>query len=213
MKKLVTLSVGAVFALCISGAAQATTTTFDFTTGGYERGYDLSFSQDGFDLNVSAAFYNTPGSVGETVTQGSSLRVTKQNTYGLYVYAYRYDDHRVDGYYNELVKFDFNGKTVTIDEITFGSVANPSVYDLYGTDDDGLKYAGSNPVVSPDALGVETSFFAVGASDNYSAFKITSLTVSDLIVDEVSPVPLPAGGLLLLSALGGFGFWRRKKAA
>ncbi|TGD63023.1 VPLPA-CTERM sorting domain-containing protein [Tabrizicola sp. WMC-M-20] len=53
--------------------------------------------------------------------------------------------------------------------------------------------------------------FAVGASGKYDAFKITGITAEH--IEPVAAVPLPAGGLLLLTAMGGIAALKRRRKA
>ena len=53
------------------------------------------------------------------------------------------------------------------------------------------------------------SVFAIGAFWESSGFLISSITVS--YNSDMSAVPLPASGLLLLGGLGGLTFIRRRK--
>lgn len=70
-----------------------------------------------------------------------------------------------------------------------------------------------------DVVGETVSFadlpsvlsFAVGASGKYDAFKITGLTAEH--IEPPAPVPLPAGGLLLLTAMGGIAALKRRRKA
>ncbi|PTX55772.1 putative secreted protein [Litoreibacter ponti] len=197
------LSVGATL------AAQATTVTFDFASasensGYFQRASKLSFEKDGLDLDVSAHGYVTPQNEGDELNAWTSLKVTRQNSYGLYIYSYWGDDHRVDGHWNEALKFDFNGSDVSIASIRFGSYGSNDVFDLFVGDNGQLLYEGSNEVATWVHLDTETSsLFAIGASENHSAFKVKKLVVNVAEPDdnEPEPVPLPAGGVLLLTGL------------
>ena len=53
--------------------------------------------------------------------------------------------------------------------------------------------------------------FGIGASGKHDAFKITGLTAEHIA--PPSPVPLPAGGLLLLTAMGGIAALKRRRKA
>ncbi|MFN7224876.1 MAG: VPLPA-CTERM sorting domain-containing protein, partial [Paracoccaceae bacterium] len=78
----------------------------------------------------------------------------------------------------------------------------------------GSSYASTGMVASTVSFaGLPSVFsFGIGASGIYDGFKIVSLTAEH--VPPPSPVPLPAGGLLLLSALGGVAaIKRRQKSA
>ena len=53
--------------------------------------------------------------------------------------------------------------------------------------------------------------FGIGASGKHDAFKITGLTAEH--IEPPAPVPLPAGGLLLLTAMGGIAALKRRRKA
>ncbi|MEO0990201.1 MAG: VPLPA-CTERM sorting domain-containing protein [Pseudomonadota bacterium] len=238
MKTVVNAAVACGLVLC-AASAQAATYTFDFTSSGYEKGQELSFTEGDLTLDVTASNYGEPSNVGDDLVEYSDFQVARYEGYGLYV-TYRGDnDHRIDGWYNELVKFNFS-KDVVVDSITFGSIEEPSYFDLFVEDDGTLVYEGSQQVVTPLDLGVHTDHFGVGASEHavvwtrecstrghgyyyhrtkkkcvwvkeltYSAFKITSVTVSH----KPTIVPLPAAGWALLAGLGGLVVLRRKTRA
>lgn len=212
----------AAFVLGLAAAANAATVSQTFTFTGNGTSTANSFVMTEGDLTLSAALFETPGGIGSTLVKTGDLKLTRSNSYGLYVAAPNDNDHRIDGYYNEIVSFDFGTAAVRITNVTFGSILNGSVFDLYVDD----LYEGSQTVESDLDLSTdEGSVFAIGASahktkqvcyytytyhygkkkkqqhkhcsdtlDTYSGFKILSLTVE---YDEpVTTVPLPAGGAL-----------------
>lgn len=222
----------AAFVLGLAAAANAATETFTFTGNGTSTADSFVMTEGDLTLTLSAAFYNSPGDIGSTLVKTGDLNLTRSNSYGLYVAAPNDNDHRIDGYYNEIVSFDFGTAVVRITNVTFGSILNGSVFDLYVDD----LYKGSQTVESDLDLSTdEGSVFAIGASahktkqvcyytytyhygrkkhcydtlDTYSGFKILSLTVE---YDEpVTTVPLPAGGVLLLGGMGALALLRRRK--
>jgi len=52
------------------------------------------------------------------------------------------------------------------------------------------------------------SMFGIGARQNDDGFRISGLSF-----EHVAPIPLPAGGVLLLTALGGLGIAARRRKA
>lgn len=230
----------AAFVLGLAAAANAATVsqTFTFTGNGTSTANSFVMTEGDLTLTLSAALFETPGGIGSTLVKTGDLKLTRSNSYGLYVAAPNDNDHRIDGYYNEIVSFDFGTAVVRITNVTFGSILNGSVFDLYVDD----LYEGSQTVESDLDLSTdEGSVFAIGASahktkqvcyytytyhygrkkkqqhkhcsdtlDTYSGFKILSLTVE---YDEpVTTVPLPAGGVLLLGGMGALAVLRRRKA-
>lgn len=147
------------------------------------------------------------------------FQVSQQASFGLYVFNdvtgsrsdKKKEDHRIDGYWNELVTFLFD-KNVTVESITFAYARSGSHFDAFV----GTVYKGSRAVGPITELNYGPGMmFGIGASKDHSAFKITGLTVSYLSEPPMPPVPLPASALLLVGALGGLGLWRRvsRKAA
>ena len=65
------------------------------------------------------------------------------------------------------------------------------------------------------SVGVKSIRFAAGgAADNIdSDFALAAIDYATDADGNPAPIPLPAGGLLLLGALGGLGLARRRKKA
>lgn len=133
----------------------------------------------------------------------------------------------MDGRDNEeIALFDF-GRTVTIERVWF------SYFD-YADDFELASYSGSTLGSYFSDLGISAascagscngysndigrsnltsaqrlmgSILGIGSDHHSDQFKIKKIKVS---YDDVAPVPLPASGLLLLGAMGGFGLMRRR---
>ena len=121
----------------------------------------------------------------------------------------------VDGIPNgssETLRFDFGFDRVW-DELTFG------LWD--GDDDVTLSWASGSTSYGPGGAstvslgGVVSSFLEVTASGDFWSFTDGLIGNDQFTVAEltVSSVPLPAGGLLMLTALGGVAALRRKRKA
>ncbi len=61
-------------------------------------------------------------------------------------------------------------------------------------------------------LGVLGGLFDGVTSVSWTASSTAQLRIDNIVVDSPNVVPLPAGAVLMLTALGGFGFARRRKA-
>jgi Ca2+-binding RTX toxin-like protein len=233
----------AAFVLGLAAAVNAATVsqTFTFTGNGTATQSSFEMTSGEVTLTLGAALYNTPGLVGTDLVTTNALKLTRSNGYGLYVVntvnngsSWSDNDHRIDGFYNEIVTFAFD-KAVRITGVTFKEVLSGSVFDLYVNDLGGTPdYKGSQLVDNSLDLPAGTgTLFGIGASqdgeksvcvkwkhdkckawkkyDVWSGFKITSLTVE---YDEpVTTVPLPAGGMLLLAGLGALAVLRKRKTA
>ena len=223
---------GALVGVFLATGAMAGPITFDFTTGsGLQYGSSLSFEQDGLELTVSAT-NNRDGSAGAGSDLGTNpATIAAAQNYGLFVRSYRYDDHRIDGRSDEVVKFNFGDKEVSITSVTFSYFGAGDQFDFYMGDAGNLAFDQSGTVAKSVDLNATASTFAIGASQDqlvtkcfnyflwgqirksckshydYSAFKITSLTV-----EELAPVPLPAAGWMLIAGLAGL-FGMRRRAA
>ena len=74
-----------------------------------------------------------------------------------------------------------------------------------------LSFGGVNLVLQPIIGGFAAYFSAAVPAD--FVFNFTNANRSDSIQISLAAVPLPAGGLLLIGALGGLAAMRRRKAA
>ncbi len=182
----------------------------------------------GLAVNVTGKVYTKSGS---NFVAGSSIDV-ENNSYGLISNNYgdnlsdrgETHQHALDSYYNdEAFVFDF-GRQVTLTDLYFGWAAkskdNRNFYSggWFELFVDGLSQgifgANSSFASASDLTG---QVFAIGAANGgymnkyYSHLKLKKMTVS---YDDPPPnvVPLPAGAVLMLTALGGLGFARKRKA-
>ena len=214
MKLLTSITVLAFAA--IAGAASAATATFDFTGSNVTDAPSLSFTSDdgNVDVTITGSTYSTNGD--GTFNAGAALGVDQYYTHGLYSWNGWGDAFQVDSRGpDEALNFSFSTE-VSITNITLAQVTGPGYYDIF-VDVAGLgnSSGGSN---LPTGAGTE---FAISASAVYqpcwlgsrwncradSGFKVKSITFDY----DVSEVPLPAGGLLLLTGLAGICVARRHK--
>ena len=185
------------------GAASAATVsvTFDFTA---LRGSGQTYGQTigGLSLAVDGARYNNNLSI-----FGNSR--VNWNSFGLGARSGLTDtDPAIDGAgSNEILIFLFS-QVVKIEQITFDAIARRSRADGFVNG----AYVGTAAVAQTydaSANGYLAALYGIGARTTASSFRISSLTVT--YDDLLTPVSLPAAGLLLASGLGMLGVMRRRR--
>lgn len=212
MTKTLSILAAGAFALC-TGMASAGTVTFDFTAGPTTNFMNnLSYSNGGLNLNLTAATYDVAGS-SVTLNGAKPLVVKQQASAGL---ASQFnckkgvcdDNFRTDGsQFNELLQFSFN-KIATITAITFNPRGLDS-NDFFDFAVDGkLGFSGLSAASYNIAQDFTGHLFGIGASADTSAFRVTSITVA--FGADAAPVPVPAAGVMALGGLGALLAARRK---
>lgn len=141
-------------------------------------------------------------------------------TYGSY--EGRCDQHTIDGRgNNEMALLSFGSMNVEITSVTFSYWDRNDDFDVAVFDSlavgsqgspfyDDVDWGGNG---SPRTFNIREgalvgSFFGFGADGPSDEFKLSSITYR-----EISEVPLPAGAVLLLTGIAGFGAMRRRKKA
>nr|WP_325249964.1 VPLPA-CTERM sorting domain-containing protein [Amylibacter sp.] len=195
-----------------SGTAGAASVTFDFTAEKMKRAKMLDFTQGGIGLTVSATKTNP-----KDVTSNSKVLV---KDFGLGVKSGKKDNSaKIDSKgAEETVVFNFDSD-VSIESITFSKFKKR---DDFGFATSGLETLKGDVVETYTFTDDYTSNrFDVSALDTFlkkkNAFKGSSFAIASITVRSADAiptvVPLPAGGMLLLGALGALGFTRRRKRA
>ena len=210
------LLIGAtIIATAAAGGAQAATATFDVFKGPMV-GVKSSFASNtgSQTLAVSGTRFNKSG---VSARMNSKVRQKKA---GFGLKKGKRDSWKIDGRGRDdvaVLKFD---KSLSVDSITFGNVGRRSnaKFDIMVSSDGGTTWNKIGSNLNRDGKGrvqtytfqqpVQGSVFAIRAKGNKAAFSIRSVATS---FQDITPVPLPAGGLLLLTGLAGFGVARRKK--
>lgn len=195
-----------VVATVFATASFAATETFSFVgshAGTYYK--SKSFSGDnGGSVNVTAGTYKW--NISDGVDTAGKAWVGQWTGYGLGVWSkdkYSKEEHYVDGKNPEFLKFSFD-KDVTIEKISFKNYGNGK-FDWYSSNGSGDIDVSLWADVSGTDVG---SMFFLGAY-KHMGYKVQSITVSY----DMSEIPLPAAGFLLLGGLGGLAALKRRKKA
>ena len=211
--KILAVSVGLLAATTATG--QAATTTFDFTSTirSFTTG-SVQFVQDGLTLDVSAGFFHQ----GEVIDGGLIGFLGNEGMYHKTSYG---DVNKYIGAsgMNEVVEFRFS-ENVALKSVTFArEIGEGELAYFLDTDgngaldyiDDEIDVPGEGETLAflGSLLNVDDHFGLGAMAGGMSSYSIASITV-----EHISAVPLPPAVLLFAGALGGLGWFsrRRKKA-
>lgn len=186
----------ALAAMVAGTASYAATTTYDFTGNYAGTYYNTFYGVDGVSVTSGADYYNQTW-VG-------------QWTYGGLGVVTNYDNfHGIDGWGDEYLTFNLeSGVHASVTEIVFADYGYNDYFNIVSAN--GTEYNqnfyNSNTWTGDVAIG---DWFSVKITENLAKAKIKSITIDY----NVSEVPLPAAGFLLLGGLGGLVALKRRKKA
>ncbi|WP_299750953.1 VPLPA-CTERM sorting domain-containing protein [uncultured Tateyamaria sp.] len=208
----------------VGSIASATTINFDVNEY-YTSGTNTYTSTDGsVDVAVDGVRVNRFGTITNTENYWTSSWDGPGDNGGLGVYDCRWansclDNSQIDGAGpDEFALLDFGDLIVQITSITFSFWDNDDTF-AYGVYEN--TAVPSTPVVYEDNLGGGANnpyTFAFGEGElvgSIIGFGVDSwndnFRLQNITFDLVSAVPLPAGGLLILTGLGGLALMRRRR--
>ncbi|WP_147114363.1 VPLPA-CTERM sorting domain-containing protein [Tateyamaria sp. syn59] len=209
-----------------ASVASATTINFD-SYENYTRGSNYYTSTDGqVSVGVDGVHVSSDGTIVNSRNFWTASWEGPNNSGGLGVYDCRLanlciDNTKIDGSGpDEFALMDFGNLIVEITSVTFSywdstdtfafgvyeDTSLPAQALIYEED---LGEGDENPYTFNFAPGtIVGSIIGFGADSWRDSFRLNSITF-----DIVGAVPLPAGGLLLLTGLGGLAVMRRRKKA
>lgn len=208
MKNLI---LGATLAL---GAAlfsqQASAISFNFSGSSSADAVTRTFTQGGLSVDVTAGIFSAFGNPTNITGLGGTLRQVDQNNLGLGADG-PIDNGQIDGALgNDVLVFSFS-QEVRIESISFANVDGNDDFAFGSVDGNSFtRFVNfqdvTNPILASSflTLGQRTGgAFGIGAIGTFDNFRVSGI--------EVTAVPVPAAGLLLGSALLGFGYLRRRR--
>ncbi|WP_299648947.1 VPLPA-CTERM sorting domain-containing protein [uncultured Tateyamaria sp.] len=210
--------------VAVGSVASATTIDFDVDRG-YTNGTNEYTSTDGtVSVGVDGVHVSSDGTIRNTRNFWTSSWDGPGENGGLGVYDCRWsnlciDNSQIDGRGpDEFALLDFGDLVVEITSVTFSywDANDTFAYGVY-TDTDipataliyeqDLDDGNANPYTYSFGAGeVVGSIIGFGADSWRDNFRLQSVSF-----DVVSAVPLPAGGLLILTGLGGLAMMRRRR--
>ncbi|MGZ2257652.1 VPLPA-CTERM sorting domain-containing protein [Roseobacter sp. A03A-229] len=216
--------VHAYFNLVGHAGLQATGESLEFTNG------DLTLSATGHLMNEDGSIGDVRriGQYGYEYYWNRHTRSWHVKGGGLGVTTGWGDSHQVDSHsHDEVIKLSFN-KTVTIERLYFSLVDSDDDFSFSMVDGEDAGAFYQNVDITGHGYGYYDfnsewtgTMFGIGAADrichkwgkaydcdNWDNFKLKGVKVS---YEDISPVPLPAAGWMLIAALGGMGLMRRRK--
>lgn len=218
-----TLGFSAALALGAASAVSAATVvngSFEEDAGTAQDGQAFSTLASGSGNDSWSVFSSLPG---WTTVSGSGIEVQTTNTLGLTPQDLAH-----------YVELDSNNNSTMKQTINFTSTGSYLLSFWYSPRNDdaasnGITYSigtllgsvtgpgGGPPATSVGSWTQILASFVITQTGNYDLVFAASGTDNSLggFIDNVSiaPIPLPAGGLLLIGALGGLAALRRRKAA
>ncbi len=239
--QLKSLALGAALSVVSAGAVSAAPVHAYFDLVGHaglqDVGESLDFSVGELTLSATGHIQNEDGSIGEarrigqygyeTVWSWSAWSWTVQGG-GLGVTTGKGDSHQVDSHsVDEVIKLSFN-KKVTLERVYFSLVDWDDDFSFTMVDGGQAGAFYQNVDIAGHGYGYYDfskewtgTMFGIGAADstcytwgraydcdNWDNFKLKGVKVS---YEDISPVPLPAAGWMLIAAIGGIGLMRRRK--
>jgi hypothetical protein len=197
------LVAAAAFALSLSISAASAATVFNLGGASAVAG-SFSTTVDGITVTATGERRDGVASCGflcvTTFFQPENLS-REANGLGVKGGGLNLDSPALDGQIDERMTFDF-GKKVRLISISFSEFDSNDPYNVLVD----MVQVATDSFGNPFLFAANTvgQLLRIDVTSNSSAFRVSSITVQ--------AIPLPAGGLLLIGALGGLALLRKRRA-